>query len=54
VHAIKSLADFIGNRTLTATPTPLPNGMVATDYSQQLIASRGSTPYKWSLVNPPE
>jgi hypothetical protein len=42
----------VTNLAITTQP-PLANGTVGSDYNQPITASGGSTPYKWSLVNPP-
>ena len=38
-----------GGATLTFAPATLPNGKVATAYSQQIQVTGGSAPYTWSI-----
>ena len=39
---------------LAITTTALPDANVGTDYRQTMTVTGGTSPYKWSLVNPPK
>jgi len=49
VLAIKAFSFLINAAPAVSTANPLPNGNVATAYSQQLALTGGSSPFTWSI-----
>jgi hypothetical protein len=49
-----SAAATLNVSDLAITTTALPDAKVGTDYRQTMTVSGGTSPYNWSLVNPPK